>query len=427
MQSWILAGYFPRINRRFSEAEFIDTIIVGSGQGGLSTSYYLKQAGHPHLILEKAGEVAHVWRERWDSFTLITPNWMVRLPSAEYEGDQMDGFMARHEVVAYFESYAKRFNLPVKLHTCVASVEPTKAGYAIKTNAGEYQADNVVVATGLYQQPKVPLFSRKLSTKITQIHSDAYKNPGSLPDGAVLVVGSSQSGAQIAEELYQSGRKVYLSVSNAGRLPRRYRGRDFTHWMNVMGDFARTVDELPDPKDKFAPSSHGTGKDGGHTINLHQFAREGVVLLGRIQNAENDRILLAPDLKENLARADKFEEDFTQTVDKFIAQHQINAPTETLPKLTAGYQQEEIDALDLSSAGIGCVIWSTGYQFDFSMVKVPTFDQNGYPIHTRGVTDYPGLFFIGLPFLYSGISGVIAGVGADAAYITSRILSNGIE
>ena len=408
-------------------AEFVNTLIVGSGQGGLATSYYLKQAGHPHLILEKAGEVAHVWRERWDSFTLITPNWMVRLPGAEYAGDQRDGFMARHEIVAYFESYVERFELPVKLHTCVSSIEPAEDGYVIKTNAEDYHADNVVVATGLYQQPKVPPFSRKLSSNITQLHSDAYKNPQMLPDGAVLVVGSSQSGAQIAEELYQSGRKVYLSVSHAGRLPRRYRGKDFTQWMNTMGDFARTVDELPNPKDKFAPSSHGTGKDGGHTINLHQFAREGVVLVGRIQNAENDRILLAPDLKENLARADQFEKDFTQTVDQFITEHHIKAPTETLPKLTDGYQQEEIDELDLSASGIGCVIWSTGYKFDFSIVKVPAFDPEGYPIHARGVTEYPGLYFIGLPFLYSGISGVIAGVGADAAHITARILSNGNE
>ncbi len=407
-------------------AEFINTIIVGGGQGGLSTSYYLKKHGHPHIILDKANEVAHIWRHRWDSFTLITPNWMVRLPGAQYKGDHPDGFMTRNEVVAYFESYVDRFELPVKLNTSVEIIEPSKGGYVIKTDAGgDYHAGNVVVATGLFQQPKVPSFNGKLSSKITQLHSSQFKNPQMLPEGAVLVVGSSQSGAQIAEELYQSGRKVYLSVSDAGRLPRRYRGRDFTYWMNDMGDFARTVDELSSPKDKFGSSSHGTGKDGGHTINLHQFARDGVTLLGRIQNVENERIILAPDLKDNLAKADQFEADFAKTVDKFIAQHQIYAPSESLPQLTDGYEQEEIHELNMKSAGIGCVIWSTGYKFDFSMVKIPTFDEDGYPIQHRGVTNYPGLYFIGLPFLYSGLSGVIAGVGVDAEYITSTILSNG--
>lgn len=406
-------------------ADFINTIIVGGGQGGLSTSYYLKKHGLPHIILDKTNEIAHVWRNRWDSFTLITPNWMVRLPGAEYKGKHPDSFMAREEVVTYFKSYVDKFELPIKLNTCVKSIEPLTAGYVIRTNSAEYHATNVVVATGLYQQPKFPPCSSKLSSKITKLHSSEYKIPQTLPDGAVLVVGSSQSGAQIAEELYQCGRKVYLSVSNAGRIPRRYRGRDFTHWMNDMGDFARTVDELSDPRDKFAPSSHGTGKNGGHTINLHQFARDGVTLLGRIQDGEGEHIILAPDLKVNLAKADKFEDNFIKTIDTFIAQNNINAPIEVLPNLTDGYEQEEVLEMNLISAGISSIIWSTGYKFDFSMVKVPTFDEDGYPIQHRGVTAFPGLYFIGLPFLYSGLSGVIAGVGVDAAYIASTIISNG--
>ena len=278
----------------------MDTIVVGGGQGGLATSYYLKQQGREHVVLEQAEWSAKAWRERWDSFTFITPNWMVRLPGAEYQGDHPDAFMTRKQIITYFENYIERFDLPVKYGTCVTSVEPVKTGYLVRTDEAEYEAGNVIIATGMYQRPKIPSFSLNLPSEIHQLHSSQYKNPETLPSGAVLVVGSAQSGCQIAEELYQMGRKVYLSVGNSGRVPRRYRGKDVTWWLDEMGLADRTVDKLPSPKAKFAGSAHGTGKDGGHTINLHQFARDVVVLLGHIQSVQGDRIVLAPDLKENL-------------------------------------------------------------------------------------------------------------------------------
>jgi putative flavoprotein involved in K+ transport len=401
--------------------EQLDTIIVGGGQGGLSTSYHLTQQGREHVILEKADQVAEVWRNRWDSFTLITPNWTIRLPGAEYQGDDPDDFTARDEVVAYFEDYIERFNLPIRYGIRVISVEPIEAGYLVSTDEAEFEAANVVIATGMYQQPKIPPFSSNLSSDIRQLHSSEYHNPEALLDGAVLVVGSAQSGCQIAEELYQSGRKVYLSVGGAARVPRRYRGKDVTRWFDELGFYDRTVDQLPSPKAKFAGSVHGTGKDGGHTINLHQFARDGVVLLGHIQSAQEYRIELAPDLMENLAKADKFEDELVKQVDGFIENKGMEVPVEILPELRDGYEAEVILDMDLKSADITTVIWATGYKFDFGMVKLPVFDEDGYPVQKRGVTDYPGLYFVGLPFLHTGKSGLLSGVGDDAAHVVSAI------
>jgi putative flavoprotein involved in K+ transport len=403
----------------------IDTIIVGGGQGGLSTSYYLKQQGREHTILEKSDQVAAAWRSRWDSFTLITPNRMTRLPGAEYEGDLPDSFMLKDDLVAYFEAYVERFELPIKYGYTVKSVEPIEAGYLVRTNKEDFEAANLIMATGLFQQPRKPPVSKNLSADIRQLHSSEYTNPEALPAGSVLVVGSAQSGCQIAEELYQGGWKVYLSVGSAGRVPRRYRGKDVTHWLDALGFAHRTVDQLPTPKAKFAGSVHGTGKDGGHTINLHQFAKDGVVLLGHVQSGMGDRIVLAPDLNESLANADKLEADVVKGVDGYIENNGLDYPTEVLPKLRDGFAAEEIIDLDLRAEGINTIIWATGYKFDFSLVKLPVFDEDGFPVQKRGVTDYPGLYFIGLPFLHTSQSGLLNGVGDDAAHITSVMVTQG--
>lgn len=398
----------------------VNTIIVGGGQGGLSTSYYLKQHDREHIILEQANQAASAWRNRWDSFSLITPNWTVQLPGAEYQGDAPDGFMVRDEVITYFENYIKRFELPIKYGSQVKYVEQIETGYLVITDKAKFEAENVIIATGMFQQPKIPQININLSAEIRQLHSSEYRNPKMLPAGAVLVVGSAQSGCQIAEELYQDGRKVYLSVGDAGRFPRRYRGKDITRWLDEMG-VDMTVDKLPSPKAKYSGSSHGTGKDGGHTINLHQFVRDGVVLLGRIQNAQKGHIILAPDLKENLAKGDKAEVKLVNQIDDYIEKNKLEIPIETLPQLRDGYDQDLILDLDLKSTGITNVIWATGYKFDFGLVKLPVFDEDGYPVQKRGVTEYPGLYFIGLPFLHNSYSGTLSGVGDDAAHVVSVI------
>jgi putative flavoprotein involved in K+ transport len=279
----------------------------------------------------------------------------------------------------------------------------------------------VVIATGLFQQPKIPSFNADPAARVTQLHSGQYRNPQSLPPGAVLVVGSGQSGCQIVEELYQSGRKAYLCVGSAGRVPRRYRGKDFYTWMHLSGFLDRTVDILPSPKAKFAPNPQVSGRDGGHSLNLHQFVRDGVVLLGHLERINENTAWFASDLKENLARVDKFEAEFVKMVDGFIARSGLDAPLEDLPALLDGYEAEEIRELDLPSAGITSIIWATGYRFDFHLVHFPIFDSDGYPVQKRGVTNYPGLYFVGLPWLYKNISGNLTGVGEDADFIAATI------
>jgi putative flavoprotein involved in K+ transport len=409
-------------DRGVSVSDHIDTIIIGGGQCGLSISYYLKDYGREHVIFEKAHEPASAWRNRWDSFTLVTPNWMVNLPGAEYDGEHPEAFMDRAQVITYFESYIQRFSPPVKYGVTVLSVEPCDAGYRVLTDQGDFTCANVVIAVGFYQQPKLPPFSENVSANIHQIHSDHYKNPQALPQGAVLVVGSAQSGSQIAEELNESGRQVYLSVSTTGRFPRRYRGIDAAEWMKKLGYFERTVDQLSPNEARFASSAHGTGKNGGHTINLHQFAKDGITLLGRISKVSQDQVFLASDLKDNLAKADQFELEFVKSIDDFIEENGLDLPPETLPNLQDGFNVQEIHELELQAAGIRNIVWATGYAWDYSWVKLPILDKDGLPQHTRGVTPSSGLYVIGMPFLHSGKSGLIYGAAEDAAYIASNIV-----
>ena len=405
-------------------SEIIETIIIGGGQAGLATSYYLKQHGCEHMVLEQAAQAGNAWRnDRWDSFTLLTPNWSFRLPGAEYQGEGRDGFMGRKEIVARFEQYVEGFHLPVRYGKRVTSVEPAvgREGYRVGTGETVLHARNVVIATGLYQKPKKPPFSTGISSHITQVASGQYRNPQSLAEGAVLVVGSGQSGCQIAEELYLSGRKVYLCTGFAPRVPRRYRGKDIYEWMHLSGFLDRTTAQLDSPAARFDANPQLTGRDGGRSLNLHQFARDGVVLLGRLQGAREEQAWLAPDLQQNLAKADQKEADIVKMVDGYIARSGLEAPAETLPVLRDGYEAKEITELDLRAAGITTIIWAMGYSFDFSLVRLPVCDGYGFPLSQRGVTDHPGLYFVGLPWLYKFKSGHLFGMAEDAEYIAEAI------
>ena len=414
--------------------ERIDTIIIGGGQAGLATSFYLKKQGREHLVLERADRPGAAWQQRWDSFTLVTPNWAFRLPGAEYTGDDRDGFMPRDEILRVFERYVASQELPVRFGVDVTAVEPLagRPGYLVRTvsadtGGSDFEAQNVVVATGMYQRPKIPAFSSGLPTDVLQLHSGQYRNPAGLPPGAVLVVGSGQSGCQIAEELYKSGRRVYHSIGSAGRAPRRYRGKDTYEWLVLAGFFDRTPDMLPSPKARFAPDPHLSGAGGGHTLNLHRFARDGVTLLGHLRGVTDGRLDVAPDLHESLSKADQFEAQLVKLIDGYIAKNGLDAPEERLPELRDGFDQAVITELDVRTAGITSVIWAAGYRFDFSWVKLPTFDEDGYPVQQRGVTRYPGLYFVGLPWLHTRKSGLLLGVGEDAEYIASRIAATSRE
>ena len=402
----------------------IETIIIGGGQAGLATSYYLTRHGREHIVFEKAAQAGYAWRnERWDSFTLVTPNWSFRLPGAEYQDSAPDSFMPRTEVVSRLEQYVERFHLPIQYGVQVNAVEQHDNGrnYLVQTENGRFEAQNVVMATGLYQQPRLPAYSAALSRRLIQLHSSQYRHPQMLPAGAVLVVGSGQSGCQIAEELYQSGRKVYLCVGRAGRAPRRYRGKDVYDWLNLCGFFDRPAEKLPSPKARFGANPQLTGRDGGHTLNLHRFARDEVTLLGRLQGGQDQTIRLAPDLQANLSKADELETQIVNLIDDYIIRTGMDAPPENLPVLHDGYEAEVITELNLETAGITTIIWATGYTFDFSLVKLPVFDGDGYPIQQQGVTNYPGLYFVGLPWLSGQKSGLFLGIGEQAGIIASVI------
>lgn len=400
----------------------IETVVIGGGQAGLAASYYLKQRGAEHVVLEAASAPGSAWRHgRWDSFTLVTPNRMLLLPGAEYEGDAPGAFLRRDEVVAYLEQYVENWQIPLRYGVRVLAVnrEPERGTYLIETEADHYEAANVIVATGLYQEPRLPAFQRRIRKGIAQLHSSRYRNPQTLPPGAVLVVGSAQSGCQITENLYLNGRKVYLSVGGSGRGPRRYRGKDITEWLALLPE--RTVDQLPDPADRFQSSIHVSGVDGGRSLNLHKFARDGVRLLGRLEAAESGRIRLAPDLMENLARADAFEAELVKNVDTLIEQCGLDAPAEDLPQYREGFDSEVLGELDLDKAGITSIIWATGYRFDFSLVKLEVTDEYGFPLQKRGVTGFAGLYFLGLPWLHTAASGLLRGVGQDAKHIVDHL------
>jgi putative flavoprotein involved in K+ transport len=338
----------------------------------------------------------------------------------EYAGDDPEGFLPRDQIVAMFERYAQR--LPVTYGSRVSAVQQTDSGFRIESVTATYEAAQVVIATGTYQRPKVPLFSMALPTDVHQIHSGHYRNPTRLPTGAVLVIGSGQSGCQIAEELHQHGRKVYLSVGSTGRVPRRYRGQDAFWWLTQCGFFDQTADKLPSPKARFAGNPQLSGGKGGHSFNLHQFASDGIVLVGRVKGADRGRLLFDPNLTAMLEKGDALEANLLKLIDSYIEREGLQAPLETLPVLRDGYRVPPLTELDLEAEGIGTVIWAMGYAWDYGLVKLPVLDAEGYPLQTRGATQIPGLYFLGQHWLHTRKSALLLGVGEDAAHLSQDIL-----
>jgi putative flavoprotein involved in K+ transport len=402
-----------------------NTLVIGAGQAGLVTSYHLRTQGVDHLVVESESQPAHQWLDcLWDSFTLVTPNWTVRLPGAEYDGDDPEGFMTRLEVADRLHAYARRYDMPIRFKTRATAVTPMADGrFEVRTSTGTVRARNVVMATGLFQAPRIPACAAGFAPGIEQLHSSQYKNPQRLKDGAVLVVGSSQSGAQIADEIHRSGRRVFLCVGKSGRAPRRYRGKDSSQWLELLGMADMSVDQLQSPKMKYAANPHIIGRADGRNLNLHRFHRDGMTLLGLLSDVRDNRLHLAGDLHENLAVADNFEAAFLKRIDQYIADHGLDCPAEDVLQLRDGYEAELITELDVAAAGIATVIWAAGYSFDFGLVKCPVFDEDGYPLQKRGITEQPGLYFVGLPWLYKARSGLLSGVGDDAAHVVSDIVA----
>jgi putative flavoprotein involved in K+ transport len=407
-------------------ASHVDVAVIGGGQAGLAVSWYLRRHGIEHLVLER-DRIASAWRrQRWDSFCLVTPNWQCRLPEFPYAGDDPDGFMLRDEIIDYVEDFASSFGPPLYEGVNVERVARAgRRGFLLETSHGELRANQVVLAVGGYHAPALPEVANSLPATVTQLHTSGYRNPSSLPDGAVLVVGSGQSGAQIAEDLLVAGRDVHLSVGSAPRVARFYRGRDCVAWLEGIGHYDMPVDEHKQgpAAARREPNHYVTGRDGGHDIDLRAHALAGMQLHGRLTGARDGRLRFAGDLRARLDVADRTAERIKDTIDDWIAKHGIDAPTEAryTPVWEPPPEADRESELDLDDAGIRSVVWATGFRSDWSWVQISGFLREGYPRYTRGICDVNGLYALGLPWLWTWGSGRFAGVARDAEHVAERI------
>jgi putative flavoprotein involved in K+ transport len=400
----------------------IPVAIVGAGQAGMSVSWFLKQEGVEHVLLE-ASTAAHEWTDRrWDNFTLVTPNWHCRLPGYAYEGDDPDGFMDREQVAAWLAGYAASFDPPVQEHTAVTALTEREGGGFVLTLRGPdgeevLEAEHVVLATGGYHLPIVPPFAAAIDPSITQVHSADYRNAEQLPPGDVLVVGSGQSGAQIAEDLHLEGRAVHLALGDAPRVARSYRGRDCMTWLADMGLYDTPVQQYPGGRAAREKTNHYvTGRDGGRDIDLRQFAVEGMRLYGLMSGAEGTRLSFEPTVAKALDSADGVYNSICRDIDAYIEREGIDAPPggQYAPVWSPDHEPR---MLDLAEAGITSIVWGIGYRPDYRWVKVGVFDGAAAPTHTRGVTSVPGLYFLGLPWMHTWGSGRFAGIARDAEHV----------
>jgi putative flavoprotein involved in K+ transport len=401
--------------------EKIKTLVIGGGQAGLAMSAHLSERGEPHLVLERH-RIAERWRsERWDSLVANGPAWHDRFPARKFTGNEPDSFPSAAEVVNYFVGFAEQVKSPIRCGVEVTSLRKKDdgSGFRVETSAGTIEAANVVAATGPFQRPIIPPLV-PADSGITQIHSSAYRNPGQLPPGAVLVVGAGSSGAQIADEILRSGRRVYLSVGPHNRPPRAYRGHDYCWWLGVLGVWDVVT---PDPSMEHVTIAV-SGAYGGHTIDFRRFAGRGMVLVGRA-NAFKDGVMhFAPDLASNIARGDADYLSTLDAADAYAAAKGLDLPEEPEARKMEPMPAcvtDPIRQLDLARAEITSIIWATGYALDFGWLKVDAFDAKGRPMHRRGVSEVPGLYFIGLPWLSRRASAFIWGAWTDAQYLAGHI------
>jgi putative flavoprotein involved in K+ transport len=397
-----------------------DTIIIGGGQAGLAMSRCLTDEGIDHVVLER-GRVAERWRsERWDSLRLLSPKWHMRLPGFRYQGADRDGFMTMPEVISYFERYAKSFSAPVQDETTVLGVDRAGGGYRVRTDQGDWETPNVVVATGHSDVPFVPKVASGLSSAFHQVVPSHYKNPEQLPSGGVLVVGASASGIQLAQEIHRSGRPVTLAVGQHTRLPRRYRGRDIAWWLEASGMLEERADRSFNLESaRRQPSLQLVGTPDHRTIDLGVLQEEGVRLAGRLDSADGARVGFRDDLHRNLDAAEHKLDKLLGRVDAFIDETRMAATASDRRSRIAA--EEAPTELNLRDAGIASVLWATGYRRRYPWLNVPVLNIRGEIIHDAGVTPAAGVYALGLNFQRTRKSSFIDGVGNDARVVAEHI------
>jgi putative flavoprotein involved in K+ transport len=397
----------------------METVVVGAGQAGLATSYHLTQHGREHVVLER-GLVGETWRStRWDGFVLNTPNWAQRLPGFHYSGPDPDAFAPLAEVIAYLEEYARAIPAPLRTGIEVMRVRRNDGRFVVVTSDGEFDADKVVIAAGAYQRPTATSLTQAVPAETFQLHTSEYRRPDQLPAGGVLVVGSGQSGCQIGEELLAAGRSVYLSVGRCPWLPRRYRGRELVNWLIETGLADETPESLPSPAARLICNPPVSGNDGGHDCNPRSLAKRGAILLGRVEGIEDGMVRIGQGLEESLANGDAFVANFERRVDEYVQAAGLDVPEPEAAEMQAPVQV--LTELDLHEAGIGTILWANGFRPDHSWIEGVETDEQGWPVHDRGASPVPGLFFVGLHWLRKRKSSLFLGVGEDAAHVADRL------
>ena len=402
-------------------SEEVEVLVVGAGQAGIAMSEHLSDCGVQHLVLER-DRIAERWRSwRWNSLVANGPAWHDRFPGMEFFEVDPDDFASKEQVADYFVAYADKVAAPIRCGVEVTSVQRKTdgAGFRVETTEGIIDTRFVVAATGPFQRPIIPPIVPE-DAGLLQLHSSAYRSPEQLPAGNVLVVGAGSSGVQIADELQQSGRNVYLSVGPHDRPPRRYRGRDYVWWLGILGMWNA---ETP-PEGAEHVSIAVSGADGGHTIDFRALAAQGITLLGRTTSFEDGALRFAPDLSDNLANGDANYLGLLDEADAYIARNGLDLPEEPGARVLSPDPECVIDPvleLDLAAAGITSIVWATGFTVDYSWLHVDAFDERGNPRHKRGVSSEPEVYFLGLPWLSCRGSSFIYGVWHDAKHIADHI------
>ena len=401
--------------------EKVETLVVGGGQAGVAMSEHLSNCGVPHLVLERA-RIAERWRsERWDSLVANGPAWHDRFPGMEFADVDPEAFAPKEKVADYFVAYAEMIDAPIRCGVEVREVRRNagRPGFRVETSDGVIEANSVVAATGPFQRPVIPPVIPE-DAGVSQIHSNAYRNPEQLPEGAVLVVGAGSSGAQIADELLRSGKRVYLSVGPHDLPPRSYRGRDFVWWLGVLGKWDAPALEPGTEHITIAVS----GAYGGHTVDFRHLAEQGMTLVGRTELFKHGVMHFATDLADNISQGNANTLSVLDEADAYVARNGLDLPQEPEARKVGPDPQcvtDPILQLNLAGAGITSVIWATGFAVDYSWLKVDAFDEAGKPKHERGVSAEPGIYFLGLPWLSRRGSSFIWGVWHDARYLADQI------